>query len=94
VQEQLPLTVLLVDDGGYGILRYDQQRAGDAERGVDLAGPDWPALASAFGIRNVQPALPQLAAAITEAAITDGPTLVHLRATLTPPRTTSPRWFD
>ena len=25
VQEQLPVTVLVVDDGGYGMLRYDQQ---------------------------------------------------------------------
>ncbi len=45
VQEQLPVTVLLVDDGGYGMLRYDQDRHGDEQRGVDLFRPDfvaWP----------------------------------------------------
>ncbi len=49
-QEQLPVTVLVVDDGGYGMLRYDQQAAGDPERGVDLLGPDWVALAQSFGM--------------------------------------------
>ena len=28
-QEQLPLTAVIVDDGGYGMLRYDQELAGD-----------------------------------------------------------------
>ena len=27
-QEQIPLTAVIVDDGGYGMLRYDQQKAG------------------------------------------------------------------
>jgi acetolactate synthase-1/2/3 large subunit len=42
VQERLPVTVLVVDDGGYGMLRYDQARVGDPEVGVDLVGPDSP----------------------------------------------------
>jgi thiamine pyrophosphate-dependent acetolactate synthase large subunit-like protein len=50
VQERLPVTVLVVDDGGYGMLRYDQVRAGDPEVGVDLVAPDFPALAAAFGL--------------------------------------------
>ena len=29
-QEQIPLTAVIVDDGGYGMLRYDQALAGDA----------------------------------------------------------------
>ena len=33
VQERLPVTVLLVDDGGYGMLRFDQQRFGHAGAG-------------------------------------------------------------
>ena len=41
VQERLPVTVLVVDDGGYGMLRYDQARVGDPEVGVDLATPDF-----------------------------------------------------
>ncbi len=91
VQEQLPVTVLVVDDGGYGMLRYDQIHAGDAEVGVDLVTPDFPALAAAFGIPARQVTLRDLAGALAPA---EGPRLVHLRARLTPPRTTSPRWHE
>ncbi len=42
VQERLPVTVLVVDDGGYGMLRYDQARVGDPEVGVDLVTPGLP----------------------------------------------------
>jgi acetolactate synthase-1/2/3 large subunit len=91
VQEQLPVTVLVVDDGGYGMLRYDQVRAGHAEVGVDLATPDFPALAAAFGIPARTVTLGDLAGALAPA---EGPRLVHLRARLTPPRTTSPRWHE
>ena len=50
-QEQLPLTAVIVDDGGYGMLRYDQELAGDETYGVDLRTPDFAALAASFGIR-------------------------------------------
>ena len=49
------MTVRVVDGGGYGMLRYDQQVMGDPERGVDLRGPDWTALALAFGVSLVLP---------------------------------------
>jgi thiamine pyrophosphate-dependent acetolactate synthase large subunit-like protein len=96
VQEQLPVTVLVVDDGGYGMLRYDQRRSGQAERGVDLAGPDWLALASAYGVaaEAASDAGPALAGALSRAAAATGPRLVVLKAALVPPRTTSPRWAD
>ena len=47
-QEQLPFTAVIVDDGGYGMLRYDQQLAGEATYGVDLATPDFAALAESL----------------------------------------------
>ena len=51
-QERIPLTAVIVDDGGYGMLRYDQQRAGRRVRhGVDLHTPDFAAMATAFGVR-------------------------------------------
>ena len=50
-QEQIPLTAVIVDDGGYGMLRYDQARAGAESYGVDLQTPDFTALAASFGIR-------------------------------------------
>ena len=52
-ETQIPLTVVLVDDGGYGMLRFDQRRAGETEFGVDLVGPDFQSLAASFGLPAV-----------------------------------------
>ena len=41
---------MLVDDGGYGMLRFDQVRAGEEPFGVDLVRPDFAALAASFGV--------------------------------------------
>jgi acetolactate synthase-1/2/3 large subunit len=95
-ERRLPVTVLVVDDGGYGMLRYDQEVAGDPIRGTDLRGPEWTRLGEAFGI----PALvvdgvgEELAGALAEAVADPAPRLVVARAALTPPKTTSPRWFE
>jgi acetolactate synthase-1/2/3 large subunit len=96
VQERLDVTVLVVDDGGYGMLRYDQDRAGDPHAGVDLTGPDLPALAAAFGLPAVDLGadLDRLPGTLAQAASRPGPSLVRLAARLLPPRTTSPRWHD
>jgi acetolactate synthase-1/2/3 large subunit len=94
VQQRLPLTVLLVDDGGYGMLRFDQRHVGDDTRGVDLARPDFVRLAESFGVKaeRVADVGEPLAAALRAALASAEPRLVVLDATLTPPRTTSPRW--
>jgi thiamine pyrophosphate-dependent acetolactate synthase large subunit-like protein len=96
VQEQLPVTVLVVDDGGYGMLRYDQDHAGDQHRGVDLVRPDFAALAEAFGVTatRVTGVGEELAKALAEAVASGRPRLVVTEAHLTPPRTTSPRWAE
>jgi acetolactate synthase-1/2/3 large subunit len=96
VQERLPVTVLVVDDGGYGMLRYDQIHAGDEPIGTDLLTPDFLALAAAFGMpaTGVDAVGPQLGAALAAAVRSGGPHLVHVPARLTPPRTTSPRWHE
>ena len=97
-QQSLPVTLLVVDDGGYGMLRFDQQVFGHPERGVDLLTPDWVGLARAFGITAVEvPGVGDLAPALRAAheANTRGePRMVVVRARLHPPRTTSPRWFE
>ncbi|WP_230992671.1 thiamine pyrophosphate-binding protein [Streptomyces endocoffeicus] len=95
-QEQLPVTVLVVDDGGYGMLRYDQEVAGDPIRGVALTGPRWSPLGEAFGIETVEVdgVGSQLEKALRQALDARAPRLVVARARLTPPRTTSPRWFE
>ncbi len=94
-QERLPLTVLIVDDGGYGMLRFDQRHAGDAPCGVDLATPDFVALARSFGIEamSVDGVGPELGDALREATAADGPRVVVARAALQPPLSTSPRWY-
>ncbi|HEX4685886.1 MAG TPA: thiamine pyrophosphate-binding protein [Nocardioides sp.] len=95
-QENLPVTVLVVDDGGYGMLRYDQDRAGDEHRGVDLFRPDFAALARSFDIPTVALGRDQdgLRSALTASLASGGPRVVVLEQALTPPRTTSPRWHD
>ena len=51
VQQRLPLVVCVFNDRGYGILRYLQDLMLDGRRtGVDLATPDFVALAQAMGM--------------------------------------------
>jgi len=89
------LTVLIVDDGGYGMLRYDQRRAGEQPFGVDFASPDFAAVAEAFGIptRRVEGLGSALRTALRDALAADGPSVLVLRLALSPPPTTSPRWY-
>ena len=96
VQEQLPVVVLVVDDAGYGMLRFDQHRAGHPHVGVDLHTPDLVALAAAFGMpaTEVTEIGPDLTEALTDAVDAGGPHLVRVPARLMPPRTTSPRWHE
>lgn len=95
VQERLPVVVLVVDDGGYGMLRFDQDRSGDAHTGVDLLTPDFVALAGSFGLPATGVgSVEGLVNALKFAFATGGPHLVRLPARLLPPRTTSPRWRD
>jgi acetolactate synthase-1/2/3 large subunit len=94
-QESLPITLLIVDDGGYGMLRFDQQVFGHPERGVDLVTPDWELLARSFGIDYAEVADAQeLRAALAEAAARPGPSLIVQRTLFYPPASTSPRWFE
>ena len=97
-QESLPVTLLVVDDGGYGMLRFDQQVFGHPERGVDLLTPEWSALGAAFGI-GVETVvdvtqIPSALARAHEANLRGEPRMVVWRERLFPPRTTSPRWFE
>ena len=96
VQERLPLVVLVVTDGGYGMLRFDQTVAGDEHRGVDLVEPRWEDLGAAYGVpvRRTDDPGAGLAAALAEARAVDGPAMVVLEAAFHPPRTTSPRWNE
>ena len=98
VQEHIPMTLFVVDDGGYGMLRFDQQVFGHAERGVDLVTPDWAILAASFGISFTDiESVDQLGEALAvghDRNVAGHPHMIVLNATIHPPRTTSPRWRE
>jgi acetolactate synthase-1/2/3 large subunit len=93
-QEKLPITILLNDDGGYGMLRFDQQVMNHPERGVDLFNPNWKELASSFGINFQEVNLNSLSKCLVEAQKSNAPNLILYREKLYPPRSTSPRWRE
>jgi thiamine pyrophosphate-dependent acetolactate synthase large subunit-like protein len=94
-QERLALTAVIVDDGGYGMLRYDQRRAGAATYGVDLHTPDFVALAASFGVRAeaVDGLDDAFATALARHVADPEPSVLVAGAALEPPPTTSPRWY-
>jgi acetolactate synthase-1/2/3 large subunit len=96
-QEQIPLTTVIVDDGGYGMLRYDQDTRGDERYGVDLHTPDFAALAGAFGIRaeTVDGLEDDFGAALARHVLEPEPSVLVARTPepLVPPPNTSPNWY-
>ena len=95
VQEQIPVTVVVVDDGGYGMLRFDQELAGEEPFGVDLVTPDFVALAASFGLRAtvIDGFGPEFEGALRASLAGGEPHMIVVRASLKPPPTTSPRWY-
>jgi thiamine pyrophosphate-dependent acetolactate synthase large subunit-like protein len=94
-QERIPLTAVIVDDGGYGMLRFDQRHRGEPTFGVDLATPDFVAMARSFGIEaeGVEGLGDDFGRVLARQVATDAPTVLVARAGLEPPPTTSPRWY-
>jgi len=78
-QLQLPLPVVVFDNGGYGEIRDEMTARGRRPTAVDLAPVDLPALARAYGGQGTRACCPdELAAALTEALRTPGPTLIAI----------------
>ncbi|MFD3558332.1 5-guanidino-2-oxopentanoate decarboxylase [Streptomyces sp. NPDC058686] len=76
-QLQLPLPVVVFDNGGYGEIRDEMAARGDAPAAVDHARVDLAGLARAFGGRGASAPSPgELAALLTRALATPGPTLI------------------
>ena len=94
-QEGIPVTAVVVDDGGYGMLRYDQELRGDPRLGVDLQTPDFEELARSFGVRaeTVDGLGEAFEAKLQHHATLREPTLLAARAALGPPPSVSPRWY-
>jgi len=92
VQEKLPVVVLVVNDKGYGMLRFDQRERYGETFAVDLHTPDLCAMAEAFGVPATRATQRDLGKTLSWAFEQRGPALVELRAAFAPPLTTSPRW--
>lgn len=81
-QYDLPVTWLIVDDGGYGILREYMTDAFGEATATELARPDFVALAESFGVTAVRTAPDRLRADLAAALAAPGPSVVVLPALL------------
>ncbi|MFG2221644.1 thiamine pyrophosphate-binding protein [Streptomyces sp. NPDC048644] len=88
-QERPHLTLVVFNDGGYGVLRNMQDRYFDRRSGVDLTTPDFAALAHATGLPYARIAAEADAAPVLAAATaSEGPTLVEVDLTALGPMKT------
>jgi acetolactate synthase I/II/III large subunit len=79
-QHDLAAKLLIVDDGGYGILREYQRDAFAQTHAVDLVQPDFEAVCAAFGVPVRDVEAPDLRAALGWAFEQQGPAAVVLSA--------------
>lgn len=81
-QYDLPVTWLIIDDGGYGILREYMTDAFGAPTATELHRPDYVALAESFGVTGVRTTPETLREDLARALTTPGPSVVVLPAVL------------
>ncbi|MEU8994167.1 thiamine pyrophosphate-binding protein [Streptomyces caniferus] len=81
-QYDLPVTWLIVDDGGYGILREYMTDAFGAATATELTRPDFVALAESFGVPAVRTSPERLRTDLAAALAAPGPSVVVLPARL------------
>ncbi|WP_405780650.1 thiamine pyrophosphate-binding protein [Streptomyces sp. NBC_00859] len=81
-QYGLPVTWLIVDDGGYGILREYMEDAFGEATATELTRPDFVALAESFGVPAVRTTPEALTEDLAEAFAAPGPSVVVLPAVL------------
>jgi thiamine pyrophosphate-dependent acetolactate synthase large subunit-like protein len=95
VEARIPLTIVLVEDGGYGMLRFDQILSGEEPFGVDLVQPDFAALASSFGVpaTRIDGFGSEFEDELRRAVAGEEARMLIVHAGLKPPPTTSPRWY-
>ncbi|MEV0072141.1 thiamine pyrophosphate-binding protein [Amycolatopsis sp. NPDC050768] len=81
-QHGLDVTWLVIDDGGYGILREYLTGAFGETSATELARPDFVALAKSFGVPAVLSTPDSVGADLAKALRTPGPSVVVLPAVL------------
>lgn len=81
-QHDLDVTWLVVDDGGYGILREYMSDVFGAAAHTELARPDFVALAESFGVPAVRTAPDRLTEDLGRSLAGPGPSVVLLPAVL------------
>ncbi|MEX2972462.1 thiamine pyrophosphate-binding protein [Streptomyces sp. C184] len=81
-QYDAPVTWLIVDDGGYGILREYMTDAFGAPTATELTRPDFVALAESFGVPAVRTSPERLRTDLAAALAAPGPSVVVLPARL------------
>ena len=81
-QYTLNVTWLIVDDGGYGILREYMNDAFGEATATELTRPDYVALAESFGVPGVRTTPETLEADLAKALSEPGPSVVVLPALL------------
>ncbi|MCB4207881.1 thiamine pyrophosphate-binding protein [Arthrobacter sp. UM1] len=79
-QHSLPVTWLIVDDGGYGILREYMEGAFGQATATELARPDFVALAESFGVPAERVPPEEVGDALRRAFAADGPNVVVVEA--------------
>ncbi|MCX5400369.1 thiamine pyrophosphate-binding protein [Streptomyces sp. NBC_00102] len=78
-QERPALTLIVFNDGGYGVLRNMQDAHGDRRSGVDLVTPDFELLARACGLPYARISAEEHAAPVLDHAVASGgPMLVEV----------------
>ncbi len=87
VKYRLPIAFLVMNDERYGAIKWLQERMFAGRWGeTDLANPDFPSLARAFGARGERLAsMDDLPRALAAAFAADGPTVLELRMAIEPP---------
>ncbi|MFC5801410.1 thiamine pyrophosphate-binding protein [Streptomyces formicae] len=81
-QYNLPVTWLIVDDGGYGILREYMTDAFGEATATELSRPDFVALAESFGVPAVRTTPESLREDLAKSLAEPGPSVVVLPALL------------
>ncbi|KUL44686.1 thiamine pyrophosphate-binding protein [Streptomyces regalis] len=81
-QYDLNVTWLIVDDGGYGILREYMTDAFGEATATELTRPDYVALAESFGVSGIRTTPETLEADLAKALQAPGPSVVVLPAVL------------